>query len=600
MKKIICLLWLSGFYSLLWAQPSWSPLPPSWQFYQTADAGLHYDQIADEDWQTVTASQLLKTNPKQGIYGWYKVDFTWSKPNESLLLLYLQRIRHADEAWVNGEKIGGLGQLIQPWQLKANNPNNLARKYHLAPGLLTAGNNTLAIKINLGFGQVWGAMLPGGVGLGGEQIGIGSKAVVNELYTQQILHEAIIDTALIVLGLIDIFIITFLFRRSIHHFHEFWWLLIGSVVMMCSALLLDYFYVLNWGFSGSKILLLLSLLSSPFVSAMYFWSIHKNVSKPIVLVAAGVGLVMLLLIVWPGLDTTLKDSLWLVWSGFTIILLAYCLFSALSGVRKHFVGAGFQLFGLVVFLLSIRTQWLPVDLFEHRNIVVGSLVLRYSLLFSYFQRINQMSQDYKRLSSRLLSTIENHKQEIARDLHDDLGQHLSAAKLQFLSYYQGRTKEAIGFIQQEINAALQSLRELMQGLHPLILEQYPFAEALQQEGERVAKREKVDISVSITRVELNKNKEKHLFRIFQEVLHNAIKHGRAQVIRVTLQVDKHRVRLQVSDDGVGFKAKKTAKIHTEGGFGLVSLRERIALLDGRIRVQSKPNEGTTVVISLPR
>lgn len=599
MKKLAVIVCYFCLCTLAQAGELWHTLPHNWQFYQTSNYNLHYSAIKPNQWRFVPADKLLKTNPKNGIYGWYAVQFDWDKTQDTTLLLYLQRIRHADETWLNGQKIGGLGTINRPWQLASGNPHNLARKYRIPPKLLKAKNNTLAIKINLGIGHAWGAMLPGGAGLGSAHIGIGSKSTVNRIYTKQTLHDAVIDTALVVLGLVDIFIIIFLFRRSIHHFHEFRWLLIGSLTMMCSAFLLDYFYVLGIVFDGSTVLLLLSLLSSSLVSAMYFWAIHKNLSKKIVYTVVcfwGVLVAGLMLPITPAYG---KNILWLLWSALTVILLSYCLFSAISGVRKQYVGAKFQLFGLVVFLISIRTQWLPLDILAHRNIVVGSLILRYAFLFSYFQRINQMSQDYKRLSGRMLSAIENHKQDIARDLHDDLGQHLSAAKLRLLLYYEGDVKDSIEFIKQEINASIRSVRELMQGLHPLILEQYPFAQALQLESERLSKLHHITITVSITEVQLNKTVEKHLFRIFQEMLHNAIKHGKASAIQVELCNEKHRIRLQISDNGIGFDPKQHHTPDTEHGFGLVSLRERIALLDGRLRMQSQPNGGCTVVVSIP-
>lgn len=601
MKKIILIFCLFFLCPVSWAEDFLSPLASNWSFYQTPDPQLHYTQIKAHEWQAAEPSQLLRTNPRHGLYGWYKVTFDWQdKPTEHLLL-YLQSIRYADETWLNGQKIGGVGTITHPWQFLAGNPQNLARKYAIPSSLLKAQENTLAIKINLGIGEVWGALYPGSVGIGGD-VGIGSKSTVNTLYTQQVLKNTIIDTILIVLGVVDIFIIIFLFRRSIHHFYEFWWLLIGSIAMMSGSLLLDYFYVLNILFGISNLLLILSLLSVPFVSAMYFWSIHRNIPKLVVYIVACVWLSLVLLLVLPVMIVDVKNIAWLLWSGLTTLLLLYCLLSAIAGVRKKYVGAGFQLFGLIVFILSIRTQWMPIDLFENRNIVVGSLVLRYSLLFSYFQRINQMSYDYKQLSRKMLSTIEDNKQEIARDLHDDLSQHLSAAKLRLLLYYQGDVENSIGFIKQEIDAAMQSVRELMQGLHPQILAQYPFEEALQREGERLAKLHNVSIQVAISaHLSLEKKTEKHLFRIFQETIHNAIKHGQATAIQVELISKKHKIRLTVTDNGIGLKPQnKQSSPDKRQGFGLVSLHERTALINGQIRMQPNKQQGTIVVVSIPK
>lgn len=606
MKKMILLFFLMMLCPLTWAEENFlSALPSNWQFYQTPDKTLHYTDIATNEWQVATVPKLLKTNPKYGIYGWYQVHFDWKNKPTDQLQLYIQSIRYADETWLNGQKIGAIGTITQPWQFFTGNPQNLPRKYPIPAALLQMKHNTLAIKVHLGIGEVWAAMYPGGVGIGGDKIGIGSKSTINRLYTQQILKNTMIDTVLIVLGIVDIFMIIFLFRRSIHHFHEFWWLLIGSIAMMSGSLLLDYFYVLEMTFNAGNLFLILSLLSLPFVNAMYFWTIHKNIDKRLVLGIAGFWAVVVLLLILPMISDNSKNYLWLIWSALTTVLLSYCLFSAISGVQKKYTGARFQLFGLVVFILSIRTQWLPVDLFEHRNIIVGTLILRYSFLFSYFQRINQMSQDYQQLSGRLLSTIENHKQDIARDLHDDLGQHLSAAKLRLLLYYQGDKgdkENSIEFIKQEINAAVQSVRELMQGLHPQILEHYPFIQALQRESDRLSKLYKVAIYLNMPEcaVKLHKTTEKHLFRIFQETLHNAIKHGKASEVHAELRVEKHQIHLQVNDNGMGFDTKQPPKPQDKRGFGLVSLHERVALINGRIYLHSLSGKGTLVVISLPR
>ena len=598
-KQLICLVWLVIVSSMAWSADELTPIKDQWQFYQTDDITLAYNDIPDEGWQAVKPPKLLSTNAKNGIYGWYKVNPDWQEDTGDDWLLYFQSIRYADETWLNGQKIGGLGHILEPWDFHTSNPQNMARKYAIPPHLLKPKDNILAVKVNLGIGQSWGAMYPGGVGIGGEKIGIGKPETVYNIYTKRVIKSTRFDTILIVLGIIDIFIIVFLFRKSIHHFEEFWWLLISSLSMMFGSLLLDHYVVMESRPDNLNLLLILSILIVPFTSALYFHAIYKNIAKSYIWVISSILLVLICLIIIPGIPHTIKEVSWLLWTALAILTYLYCLISVFNGIRQGYNGAILQFIGLVIYIISIRTQWLPNDLFEHRNIIIGTLVFRYALLLSYFQRINQMSYNYKNLSNRLLSTIENNKKEMARDLHDDLGQHLSAAKLQLLLYNQGETEVSVNFIKQEINAAIQSTREIMEGLHPAFLEQYQFNEAVMQEKKRMERLYQVDIQLNISEVKFDKVIEKQLFRIIQEVLHNAIRHGKASIIQVKLTVRKRQIQLIIIDNGIGFDPNNLPASSRQHGFGLVSLYERVALINGHLQLSSTVSEGTKIVIILP-
>ncbi|MES1964246.1 sensor histidine kinase [Psychrobacter sp. AH5] len=599
-KQLILLIGLIIMSSMAWSTDKLMPIEGQWQFYQTDNITLSYSDVPDSDWQVVYPPKLLSTNAKHGIYGWYQVSFDWTQATDKDWLLYLQSIRYADETWLNGQRIGGLGQILKPWDFNTSNPQNMARKYTIPPNLLKPSNNLLAVKVNLGIGQAWGAMYPGGVGIGGNTIGIGQAQSVYDIYTKRLIKSTRFDTILIVLGVIDIFIIVFLFRKSIHHFREFWWLLISSLSMLCGSLLLDHYVVLESPPNGLNLLLILSILIVPFTSALYFQAVYHNLSKHLIWFITAIGLILIGLIIIPNIATSIKEYSWLGWTALATVTYLYCLLSVLYGIKQRCTGAMVQLIGLVIYIASIRTQWLPNDLFEHRNIIIGTLIFRYALLFSYFQRITEMSSQYKQLSKRLLTTIEDHKKEIARDLHDDLGQHLSAAKLQLLLYHQGETKVSIHFIQQEINAAIQSTREIMEGLHPVFLEHYRFDEALNREVTRLQRLYPVAIELTMGKVKLEKKIEKQLFRIIQEALHNAIRHGQASFIKVQLLVNKNQIKLVIRDNGLGFDPKNLSLFSKQYGFGLVSLHERVALINGQLQLSSKKGKGTTISIILAK
>lgn len=598
-KQLILLIWLITASAVAWSAGELRAIKGQWQFYQTDDIALDYSEIADSDWQAVNPPKLLSTNAKHGIYGWYQVSFDWSQATNEDWLLYFQSIRYADETWLNSQRIGGLGQILQPWDFNTSNPQNMARKYSIPPNLLQPTDNVLAVKVNLGIGQAWGAMYPGGVGIGGDTIGIGQAKTIYDIYTKRMIKSTRFDTVLIVLGLIDIFIIVFLFRKSIHHFKEFWWLLISSLSMFFGSLLLDHYVMLESPPNGLNLLLILSILIAPFTSALYFQAVYSNLSRALIWFITAVALVLISLIIIPNIANDIKEYSWLGWTALALVTYLYCLLSVLYGIRERCTGAIIQFIGLVIYILSIRTQWLPNDLFEHRNIIIGTLIFRYALLFSYFQRISEMSRHYKKLSNRLLTAIEDHKKEIARDLHDDLGQHLSAAKLQLFLYHQGETEVSMKFIQQEINAAIQSTREIMEGLHPVFLENYSFDEALNQEIMRLQRLYPVDIELKNERIDFEKVTEKQLFRIIQEALHNAIKHGQASFIQVELFINKNRIKLLIVDNGTGFDTKDLLSSSKQYGFGMVSLNERVALINGQLQLSSIKGKGTSINITLP-
>ena len=603
-KQLILAIWLIVLSSVALSSVAWSAdelivIDADWQFYQTDDISLDYSQIPDSDWQAVESNRLLATNANNGIYGWYKIDFDWQPSSNEDWLLYFESIRYGDETWLNGQLIGATGKILTPWDFVTPNPQNVARKYQIPSALLQPQDNVLAVKVNLGIGQTWGAMFPGGVGIGGDTVAIGTPDLVHETYNQKLITNTRFDTILVTLGLIDIFIIIFLLRTSIHHFREFWWLLISSATMMCGSLLLDYCFMLGERPDGLRLFSVFFILIVPLTSALYFRAIYQNISDRKVHLLIALWLLLVTFIITPNISATIKETSWLLWTALVAIVYLYCLASAINGIRQHSSGAILQLIGLTVYIISIRTQWLPNDFYEHRNIIIGTLVFRYALLFSYFQRINQMSNNYKQLSQRLLTTIEDHKKDIARDLHDDLGQHLSAAKLQLLLYYQGETKLSINFIQEEINAAILSTREIMDGLHPMLLERYSFDEALLQETRRLMRLYKVEIELDIGEVDFDKATEKHLFRIIQEALHNAIKHGKASLLHVQLACYKHQAHLNITDNGIGFNPTELPTSQSQQGFGLISIQERVALINGNLQLTSPKGNSTTIKIILP-
>ncbi|MFO0585685.1 MAG: GAF domain-containing sensor histidine kinase [Anaeromyxobacter sp.] len=216
-------------------------------------------------------------------------------------------------------------------------------------------------------------------------------------------------------------------------------------------------------------------------------------------------------------------------------------------------------------------------------------------------------EELRGLASRIDEAREEEKARLARDLHDDMGQLLTAAKmdLRFLERKLAdlpadasagplldRTLEASELVDQ----AVTSVRRIAAELRPLALDQLGLPAALRQEGRRFEERTGIATAVDAPDLpgELPTAAATALYRIAQEALTNVARHARAGAVRVALAVEGGRARLEVSDDGRGLPGPDT-RGH---GMGLLGMRERAERLGGEVSVEAAA-KGTRVTAVLP-
>jgi signal transduction histidine kinase len=160
----------------------------------------------------------------------------------------------------------------------------------------------------------------------------------------------------------------------------------------------------------------------------------------------------------------------------------------------------------------------------------------------------------------------------------------------------GRVREYVGRLGEIAQQALKEMRLLVYQLRPLVLKREGLVGALQHRLDAVEKRAAVDARLLVSgAIELPASAEEELYRIAQEALNNALKHASHTAVTVRICADEKAVVLEVLDDGCGFDL---GSISTEGGMGLVSLRERTEKLGGELHIRSAPGEGTSVRVSL--
>jgi PAS domain S-box-containing protein len=212
------------------------------------------------------------------------------------------------------------------------------------------------------------------------------------------------------------------------------------------------------------------------------------------------------------------------------------------------------------------------------------------------------------LATRLAEVEEAERKRLSRELHDRVGQNLTLLSLA-LNMLHDRLPAGLDSIRVPVENArgtlkdtMRHVRDLMGELRPPVLDDYGLLAALRWYAAQVGSRSglAVDVEGQEPTPRLPAAEEVALFRIAQEAVTNVLKHARARRARIDLQPLEHAVRLEIADDGIGLAAPQGVAGPREGGWGLVSMRERAAGVGGRLALESRPGQGTRVVVTLPR
>ena len=199
---------------------------------------------------------------------------------------------------------------------------------------------------------------------------------------------------------------------------------------------------------------------------------------------------------------------------------------------------------------------------------------------------------------------EQEKARIARELHDELGQGLTALKIDvgwLRGHVAGQSPEVAGKLasmQGLLDATVAAARRISSDLRPLMLDDLGLTAAAEWMVQNFATRTgiKCDLALGVGELDLPDPYATTLFRTLQECLTNTAKHAHATHVDVLLHREGSDVLLEVSDDGGGFETQAPAR---PGSFGLVGLRERAYLVGGDLSIESAPGRGTRVQLRVP-
>jgi signal transduction histidine kinase len=218
-----------------------------------------------------------------------------------------------------------------------------------------------------------------------------------------------------------------------------------------------------------------------------------------------------------------------------------------------------------------------------------------------FQEVATLSARRSELARQLISMQESTFRSISRDLHDDFGQILTAigTMLQRAGRRLGRESDSfrdeLREVQEIVQATLEKVRSLSHALHPVMLDELNFENAVSQYLPGFQKQTGIEVRYEKSGAsrELDREASIHIYRVLQEALNNIAKHAHSNRAVVRLQYLPGSVVLEVEDDGVGFGA---AQGH---GMGLVSMRERAGLLNGRLECEKGSKGGALVRLTVP-
>jgi two-component system sensor histidine kinase UhpB len=224
-----------------------------------------------------------------------------------------------------------------------------------------------------------------------------------------------------------------------------------------------------------------------------------------------------------------------------------------------------------------------------------------------YESLNRQSKELRALAARLAAVEETERQRLVRELHDQIGQNLTALGInlniiraqspgQTADLVRSRLADSLTLVEQ----TTARVRSLMADLRPPVLDDYGLAAALRWLGEQTAARAgiEVDVQGEALHPRFPDAVETGLFRIAQEALNNVVKHAHATRAEIALEEHQGVVRMTVRDDGKGFDPASSPGAGEH--WGLVIMRERAEAGGGTCRIASHPGQGAKVVVEVPR
>jgi len=229
-------------------------------------------------------------------------------------------------------------------------------------------------------------------------------------------------------------------------------------------------------------------------------------------------------------------------------------------------------------------------------------------LRSLFQQLEERNRELQALSERAINAQEEERRAIAHSLHDDTGQALSMLMIHLdriderIPERQTELKKQVADARSLAASALTELRRILSGLRPAILDDLGLVPAIRWFARTNLEPAGIRVVIKAPGVPLQFSPAvtTTLFRIVQEAVSNIVRHAGAGSVTIVLQPNEATVSLKIEDDGHGFDPGNASREAVElQRLGLLGIRERVERLGGKIQIESAPDKGTSLLVSIP-
>jgi len=218
-------------------------------------------------------------------------------------------------------------------------------------------------------------------------------------------------------------------------------------------------------------------------------------------------------------------------------------------------------------------------------------------------------EQIRTLTQQLMKAQENERQMISRELHDRIGQDLSMLKILCNNLFDNHSevpaemRQGISQLSKILQDSINSVRDIAYDLRPSSLDQLGLVRTIYQHCEDFSEKTGLNVdfnSAGMDELELDFDTEINLYRLVQESLNNIMKHADAKQVSIKLVASFPKIILRIEDDGKGFdKKNRLAAATSEKRMGVRSMKERVSLLNGKMRINSRPAKGTKIFIEVP-
>lgn len=218
------------------------------------------------------------------------------------------------------------------------------------------------------------------------------------------------------------------------------------------------------------------------------------------------------------------------------------------------------------------------------------------------EKVNKYTNQLRELTAHLQNVREEERAALSRELHDELGQQLTAIKMD-LSWLNKKTdssqlKSKLQETSHLLNDTVSTVRRINSELRPSLLDDLGLFPTLEYQAKEFGRRYDLSctLHVDMDEPDFNKDYDIAIFRIFQESLNNIAKHAEATEVKVEVKGDDDKFHLIITDNGKGFDTNREGKTKS---FGILGMTERATMMNGTLKVKSRPGKGTTLYLMVP-